>query len=66
MGSPRNVWQGTVDGLDLQGDRVRVLVAAEPPIVAEITPAAVAELQIVEGANVWISVKATELVVYPA
>jgi molybdate transport system ATP-binding protein len=65
-GSPRNVWQGIVDGLDLQGDRVRVHVAGAPPIVAEITPASVADLEIVEGAAVWVSVKATELEVYPA
>lgn len=66
VGSPRNVWSGTVEGLDLQGDRVRVLVAGAPPIVAEVTPAAVAELEIVEGADVWVSVKATEMAVYPA
>ncbi len=65
-GSPRNVWSGEVDGLDLQGDRVRVHVAGDLPIVAEITPAAVAELGITEGAPVWVSVKATETVVYPA
>ncbi len=65
-GSPRNVWAGDVDGLDLQGDRVRVHVAGDLPIVAEITPAAVAELGIAEGAPVWVSVKATETVVYPA
>jgi molybdate transport system ATP-binding protein len=66
QGSPRNVWQGDVDGLDLQGDRVRVHVSGDPSIVAEITPAAVAELGIVEGTPVWISVKATDIVVYPA
>jgi len=65
-GSPRNVWRGIVDGLDLQGDRVRVHVAGTPPIVAEITPASVAELGIVEGVTVWVSVKATEMAVYPA
>jgi molybdate transport system ATP-binding protein len=66
QGSPRNVWHGEVDGLDLQGDRVRVHVSGDPPIVAEITPGAVAELGIAEGTSVWISVKATETAVYPA
>jgi molybdate transport system ATP-binding protein len=65
-GSPRNVWHGEVDGLDLQGDRVRVHVEGTLPIVAEITPAAVADLKLGEGAPVWVSVKATETVVYPA
>ena len=60
------MWPGDVDGLDLQGDRVHVHVAGDLPIVAEITPAAVAELGIAEGAPVWVSVKATETVVYPA
>ena len=36
------------------------------PIVAEVTPAAVAELRLAEGGQVWVSVKATEIDVYPA
>jgi molybdate transport system ATP-binding protein len=65
-GSPRNVWAGTVGHVDLQGDRVRVLVRGQPSIVAEVTPAAVAWLRLGEGGEVWVSVKATEVVVYPA
>ena len=64
-GSPRNVWRGEVDGIDLQGDRVRVHVSGMLPIVAEITPSAVADLRLGEGSPVWVSVKATETVVYP-
>lgn len=64
-GTPRNVWHGTVAGLDLEGPRVRVRVAAEIPIVAEITPAAVAELHLDQGVEVWVSVKATEINTYP-
>ncbi len=64
-GSPRNVWRGEVDGIDLQGDRVRVHVSGMLPIVAEITPAAVADLRLGEGTPVWVSVKATETIVYP-
>jgi molybdate transport system ATP-binding protein len=65
-GSPRNVWRGEVDGLDLQGDRVRVHISGILPIVAEVTPAAVADLRLGEGIPVWVSVKATETDVYPA
>jgi molybdate transport system ATP-binding protein len=67
-GSPRNVWPGRAAGLDLLGDRVRVRVDArpQPSLVAEVTPAAVAELALAEGSEVWVSVKATEVNVYPA
>ena len=67
-GSPRNVWRGRAAGLDLLGDRVRVRVdaAPQPSLVAEVTPAAVTELELAEGSEVWVSVKATEVNVYPA
>ncbi|OLB82374.1 MAG: ABC transporter ATP-binding protein [Actinobacteria bacterium 13_2_20CM_2_66_6] len=65
-GSPRNVWRGRTSALDFQGDRVRVGVEGEMPIVAEVTPAAVRELDLAEGGEVWASVKATEITVYPA
>lgn len=63
-GSPRNVWHGEVDSLDLERDRVRVRVSGPLPVVAEVTPAAVAELGIAAGGPVWLSVKATEVAVY--
>ena len=65
-GSPRNVWTGTIDGLDVQGDRVRVHIAGWLPIVAEVTPTAVAALDLGVGGDVHVSVKATEVNVYPA
>jgi molybdate transport system ATP-binding protein len=65
-GSPRNVWRGRASALDFQGDRVRVGVEGEMPIVAEVTPAAVRDLDLAEGGEVWVSVKATEISVYPA
>jgi molybdate transport system ATP-binding protein len=64
--SARNVWQGEADSLDLEGDRVRVRVSGPIPIVAEVTPAAVADLGLATGGDVWVSVKATEVSVYPA
>jgi molybdate transport system ATP-binding protein len=65
-GSPRNVWSGRIHGMDLLGDRVRIHVGGEAPLVAEVTPAAVAALGLYEGTEVFTSVKATELAVYPA
>jgi molybdate transport system ATP-binding protein len=63
--SARNAWAGTTESLDLEGDRVRVRVSGPIPIVAEVTPAAVADLHLADGGPVWVSVKATEVAVYP-
>lgn len=65
-GTPRNVWEGRVVSLDLENDRLRVRVDAAIPVVAEITPAAGRELRLAEGRPTWVSVKATEVVVYAA
>ena len=65
-GTPRNVWRGEAESIDRQGDRVRVRVKGPVTLVAEVTPAAVRELSLVAGAVVWVAVKATEVVVYPA
>ncbi|MER5728748.1 ABC transporter permease [Streptomyces sp. NPDC002138] len=62
-GSPRNVWPGTVREITAVGSRLRILVASPgaPDLVAEITPDAAAELGLTDGAEVWTSVKATEV-----
>ncbi len=65
-GTPRNVWRGQVDTVDLEGERVRVRVVGPVPLVAEVTRAAVLELGLIAGASVWMAVKATEVSVYPA
>jgi molybdate transport system ATP-binding protein len=65
-GSPRNVWSGTAEILDAMGERVRVRLSGPVTVVAEVTPAAVAELRLDDGGPVWASVKATEVSVYPA
>lgn len=62
--SPRNVWHGTITGLELLTDRVRAQIAGEPPALVDLTPDAVAELDLVEGKRVWLSAKATDLDVY--
>jgi molybdate transport system ATP-binding protein len=64
-GSPRNTWTGTVTGLEAAGDRVRVAVTGSPPVFADITPAAAAELGLATTDQVWMTVKAAELLVYP-
>ena len=65
-GTPRNVLPGTVEHLDVEGERVRVIVAGAVSVTAEVTPAAVTELGLTAGAAVWASIKATEVSVYPA
>ena len=65
-GSPRNVSAGRVESIETLGDRVRVRVGGAMPLVAEITPAALAELALAGGAPVWTAVKATEVTVFPA
>lgn len=65
-GSARNVWTTRVSALEARGDLVRVEVDGPPALAAVITPAAVADLGLHEGAQVWLSAKATDLDVYPA
>ena len=65
-GSPRNVWPGRATNIELMGNRVRVRIEGEVPLVAEVTPAALKDLELVEGGEVWLSFKATEVMVYPA
>ena len=65
-GTPRNVWQGVVRHVDPEGDRARVHVDTPVPITAEITAASRTELALSEGTPVWVSVKATEVALYPA
>jgi molybdate transport system ATP-binding protein len=64
-GSPRNVWPGRARGIEFIGDRVRVRIDGEVGVVAEVTPAALKELNLGEGGEVWLSFKATDVGVYP-
>jgi molybdate transport system ATP-binding protein len=63
--SMRNVWRGRVAGLELLGDRVRVEVEAEPAAIVDITAAALTDLGLERGSDVWLAAKATETVAYP-
>jgi len=62
--SARNTWPGRVTGLTLLADRVRLDLDGQPPALADVTAAAVADLSLRPGSNVWLSVKATDLDVY--
>jgi molybdate transport system ATP-binding protein len=59
------VWPGTVDSLELLADRVRVQVVGRPSALVDVTPAAVAELRLQPGQDVWLTAKATEAEAYP-
>jgi molybdate transport system ATP-binding protein len=62
--SARNTWRATVTDLAADHDRVRLQLAGPVPLVAEVTPAAVADLGLTPGAEVWVSMKAVDLAVY--
>jgi molybdate transport system ATP-binding protein len=64
-GSARNVWSTTVVDVDDQGDRVRLRVLEPVPLAVDVTRAARAELALAPGMPVWVSFKATEVVVAP-
>jgi molybdate transport system ATP-binding protein len=63
-GSPRNTWPATIAEVHPERDRVRVTLDGPVPLSAEVTPAAVAELDLVPGAAVWASIKAVDLTTY--
>jgi molybdate transport system ATP-binding protein len=65
-GSPRNLWQARIDGIERHGDNVRVHLDGPITAFADITPAALADLDLTPGQRIWASVKATETHAYPA
>jgi molybdate transport system ATP-binding protein len=62
----QNVWPGVIGAVDLLGDRVRVRIEGSPPITAEVPPAAVEELRLDDGGQVWAAVSASDITVYPS
>jgi len=64
-GSPRNAWPAVVADVEADRDRVRVTLEGPVQATAEVTPAAMAQLDLVPGARVWASAKAVDLVAYP-
>ncbi|MFF4197249.1 ABC transporter ATP-binding protein [Nonomuraea sp. NPDC001831] len=65
-GSPRNLWHARIEGIERHGDNVRVHLDGPLTAFADITPAAVADLDLTPGQRIWASVKATETHAYPA
>ncbi|MCW2918826.1 MAG: putative ATP-binding component of transporter [Actinomycetia bacterium] len=65
-GTPRNLWRTKIAGIERHGDRIRVHLDDPLPAAADVTTAAVAELGLTEGSEVWAAVKATETHSYPA
>jgi molybdate transport system ATP-binding protein len=63
-GSPRNVWPARLAGATPHGSTVRCELAGEVPLVADVTAGAFAELGLAPGAQVWATVKASEVAVY--
>ncbi len=61
-GSPRNVFRVRVTELESRGGVVRI--HTEQEVVADVTAGAMAELDLVPGAEVFFAVKATEVAVY--
>jgi molybdate transport system ATP-binding protein len=60
-GSPRNVFTGVVTAIEPVAHHVRVRVG---DLSADVTPAAVAELDLTVGAEIHLAVKATEVSLY--
>ncbi|TDV48049.1 ABC transporter ATP-binding protein [Actinophytocola oryzae] len=65
-GSPRNSWPVTVGQVEQHAHTVRVRLDGTPPVLADVTPASVAELHLAPGASLHATVKATEITTYPA
>jgi molybdate transport system ATP-binding protein len=63
--SARNTWPAKITGLTMLADRIRLDLDGQPPALADVTPAAVAELSLDPGRQVWLTAKATDLEVYP-
>ena len=65
--SPRSVLPGTVAGVDVAGSlvSVRVALAEDVVVTARVTASAWADLGLVVGDSLWVSVKATQVRAIP-
>jgi molybdate transport system ATP-binding protein len=64
-GKEGNIWKGSITAVDLMGDRVRVRIDGTPGITAEVPPAAVDELKLDDGGDLWIFVDPAAITTYP-
>ncbi len=65
-GSPRNTWSTTAAAVEPLGEITRVTLAAPVPLSVDITPGAATAMEIAVGSELWVSIKATEVLVNPA
>ena len=65
-GQERNTWPGQISAVDLMGDRVRVRMEGTPAITGEVPPAAVDELKLDDGGELWASIDPAAITVYPS
>ncbi|MPZ66809.1 MAG: ATP-binding cassette domain-containing protein [Pseudonocardiaceae bacterium] len=64
--SARNTWPVQVHSLEGHGTITRVQLTGHPDVLADITPAAVTDLDLEPGTPLWAELKATEIRTYPA
>jgi molybdate transport system ATP-binding protein len=64
-GSDENTWPGQISAVDLMGDRVRVRTEGLPAITAEVPPAAVDQLKLDDGGELWACVSPAAITAYP-
>jgi molybdopterin-binding protein len=60
-GSARNVFQGPIVEIAIDGDRARIRVGTRPPLSAEVTAGSVDRMGLREGGEIWASFKAVEV-----
>ncbi len=60
-GSARNVFEGRIGSVAVEGERARVRIASSPPLVADVTLGSLERLELREGIPVWASFKAVEV-----
>ncbi|WP_069161594.1 ABC transporter ATP-binding protein [Nocardia altamirensis] len=65
-GSQRNTWPVTIAGIEQHAHTIRLRLDGTPPVLADVTPATVADLELRPGTELWAAVKATETHTYPA
>lgn len=68
--SARNGWPARIESLTVVGDAasgsIRARLSGPPSVAVDLTPGAVADLDLAPGRPVWVSAKATALQAYPA
>ncbi len=63
-GSPRNHWPVVIASMEPGTAAVRLRTSGVPEVAVDVTPAAVAEMGLAPGMSVYLSVKATEVLIH--